>query len=309
MTEKKSFFSRLRERLNRSDSWLTRDLGELFSSNGQLDEDALEELEDRLLMADVGVDATGRLIEGLRRRVAAGGHDAGAALCEEIADLLAPVERPLEIAGAKPFVILVVGVNGSGKTTTIGKLAKRFRDEGRSVMLAAGDTFRAAAVEQLKVWGERNEVPVIAHGPGADSAAVIHDAVQAARSRGVEVLLADTAGRLHTQAGLMDELAKVRRVIQRLMPEAPHETLLVLDGSTGQNALAQARRFNQAVPLSGIAVTKLDGTARGGIVLAVARELAVPLRYIGIGEAAEDLDVFRAREFAEALVQPEKAGA
>ncbi|MDQ2070157.1 signal recognition particle-docking protein FtsY [Natronospira bacteriovora] len=312
MSEKKGFFQRLRERLNKGDSILTRDITELLPSSGKPDEGTLEELETRLLMADVGVDATRKIMDGLYerldRKALADGAQLMAGLEAEIESLLGPVEVPLvpEHSGEGPFVILVVGVNGAGKTTTIGKLARRFRDEGRSVMLAAGDTFRAAAVEQLQAWGERNEVPVIAHATGADSAAVAHDAVQSALARGTDVLMIDTAGRLHTQAGLMDELRKVKRVIQKAMPSAPHETLLVLDGSTGQNAIAQAREFNSAVDLSGLVVTKLDGSARGGVILAVARELGVPVRFIGIGEGAEDLDVFRAKDFTRALV--EKSG-
>ncbi|MCP1727938.1 fused signal recognition particle receptor [Natronospira proteinivora] len=309
MSEKKGFFGRLRERLNRGDSLLTKDLTELLPGSGPPDEDTLEELETRLLMADVGVSATQQIMDGLRerlnRKALANRDQLLQGLRQEVHAILDPVESALEPRqpGDGPFVILVVGVNGSGKTTTIGKLARRFRDQGKSVMLAAGDTFRAAAVEQLQVWGERNDVPVIAHATGADSAAVAHDAVQSALSRDIDVLLIDTAGRLHTQAGLMDELKKVRRVIQRVMPSAPHETLLVLDGSTGQNAIAQAREFHSAVELSGLAVTKLDGSAKGGVLLAVARELKIPVRFIGIGEAAEDLDVFRAEDFTRALLE------
>ncbi len=311
MSEKKGFFQRLRQRLNQGDSFLTRDLSELLPAGGKPDESTLEELETRLLMADVGVDATQAIMDSLYqqldRKALADGQQLMAGLEAGIRGILDPVEQPLrpEKTGDDPFVVLVVGVNGSGKTTTIGKLARRFRDEGRSVMLAAGDTFRAAAVEQLQTWGERNDVPVIAHASGADSAAVAHDAVQSARARGTDVLLIDTAGRLHTQAGLMDELRKVKRVIQRVLPGAPHEVLLVLDGSTGQNAIAQAREFHSAVDLTGLAITKLDGSARGGVLLAVARELGVPVRFIGIGEGAEDLDVFRAEDFARALVRAE----
>jgi len=309
MSEKKGFFGRLRERLNRGDSFLTKDLSELLPGSGPPDEETLEELETRLLMADVGVSATRQIMDGLHerlnRKALADRQQLLEGLESEIREILDPVEAALEPThgGEGPFVILVVGVNGSGKTTTIGKLARRFRDQGKSVMLAAGDTFRAAAVEQLQAWGERNDVPVVAHATGADSAAVAHDAVQSAISRGTDILLVDTAGRLHTQSGLMDELKKVRRVIQRVMPSAPHETLLVLDGSTGQNAIAQAREFHSAVELSGLAVTKLDGSAKGGVLLAVARELGIPVRFIGIGEAAEDLDVFRAEDFTRALIR------
>ena len=308
MSERKGFLQRLRDRLNQGDSFLTRDLGELLPASGPPDEDTLEEIETRLLMADVGVDATEAIMSGLRerlsRRALASREQLLEGLREEIETILAPVEEALDVSGKQPFVMLMVGINGSGKTTSIGKLARRYLDEGRSVMLAAGDTFRAAAVEQLQKWGERNEVPVIAHAPGADSAAVAHDALQAARARGVDVLLIDTAGRLHTQEGLMDELAKVHRVIQRLDEDAPHEVMLVLDGSTGQNALAQAREFRQRVGVSGLTVTKLDGSARGGIVLALARETGLPVRFIGIGEGAEDLDVFRAADFSQALLRP-----
>jgi len=312
MSEKKGFFGRLRERLNRGDSFLTRDISELLPGSGPPDEETLEELETRLLMADVGVSATQQIMDGLHERLnrkALADRDALIdGLEEEIRAILDPVEVHLEPSHSEegPFVVLVVGVNGSGKTTTIGKLARRFREQGKSVMLAAGDTFRAAAVEQLQTWGERNDVPVIAHATGADSAAVAHDAVQSAIARDVDVLLVDTAGRLHTQSGLMDELRKVRRVIQRVMPSAPHETLLVLDGSTGQNAIAQAREFHSAVTLTGLTITKLDGSAKGGVLLAVARELGIPVRFIGIGEAAEDLDVFRAEDFTRALIKPQQ---
>jgi fused signal recognition particle receptor len=224
-------------------------------------------------------------------------------------EILGPCEAPLAIPpDIRPFVMLVVGVNGSGKTTTIGKIARKLRDDGLSVMLAAGDTFRAAAVEQLQAWGQRNGVPVIAQHAGADPAAVVYDAFEAARARKIDVLLADTAGRLHTQENLMDELRKVKRVLGRLDASAPHEVLLVLDGGSGQNALVQARRFNEAVGLTGVAITKLDGTAKGGIVLAIARELAVPVRFIGIGESIEDLAPFEARSFVDALLAEPAAG-
>jgi fused signal recognition particle receptor len=224
--------------------------------------------------------------------------------------ILKPVERPLTVdRGRKPFVILVVGVNGSGKTTTIGKLARRLKDDGLSVMLAAGDTFRAAAVEQLAVWAERNGVPVVAQATGADPAAVVFDAMQSARARGIDVLIADTAGRLHTQSHLMDELAKIARVIKRLDPDAPHEVLLVLDASLGQNAVRQAEQFNQAIGVTGIVVTKLDGTARGGIVVAIARRFGLPIRFVGVGEQAEDFGIFSARAYVEGLLRPAAAAA
>ena len=305
--QRPGFLGRLRARLNRGNSWLTYDLADLFKGR-QIDAAILEELETRLLSADVGVAATERILEELRRRVARRElTDARAlidALRTSIVAILAPCARPLVIERAqRPFVILVVGVNGSGKTTTIGKLAWRCTDEGRSVLLAAGDTFRAAAIEQLKVWAERSGAEFAAQNPGADPGAVIFDALQAARARGTEVLLADTAGRLHSQSHLMEELKKVRRVIQRVDPGAPHEVLLVLDANQGQNALAQARQFGAAVGVTGLVLTKLDGTAKGGIVIAIADELKIPIRYIGIGEGLEDFGEFDAAAFAAALVE------
>ncbi|HKJ22225.1 MAG TPA: signal recognition particle-docking protein FtsY [Gammaproteobacteria bacterium] len=304
--KKPGLFARLRSRLNRGNSILTRDLGDLLPG-GRIDEDTLEELETRLLMADVGIEATEHILEGLRSRLRrselADVNALLAALRAEIVEILKPCEQALEIPkdGGIPFVIMSVGINGAGKTTTLGKLARRFKDAGHSVMLAAGDTFRAAAIEQLQAWGERNGVPVIAQAHGADPAAVAHDAWQAAVRRDADVLMVDTAGRLHTQQGLMDELAKVRRVLQRCHPQAPQEVLLVLDGGIGQNALVQARQFHQAVGVTGLAITKLDGSAKGGVLLAIARELALPIRYIGIGESAEDLQPFDAEAFAAAL--------
>ena len=304
--EHQGFIKRLRARLNRGDSWLTYDLANL-APGGRIDEDALEELESLLVMADVGIDTTTRIIEELQKRLARKElkdlESLRLGLRRSLVDLLLPVERPLDIDPQhRPFVILMVGVNGAGKTTTIGKMARRFRDHGLSVMLAAGDTFRAAAVEQLQAWGQRNEVPVIAQQSGADPAAVIFDAWEAARARGIDVLLADTAGRLQSQQGLMDELAKIRRVISRRDETAPHEIMLVLDASQGQNALVQARKFHDALGLTGITVTKLDGTAKGGILLAIANELQVPVRFIGIGESAEDMQPFVAEEFVDALL-------
>lgn len=310
MTEtapRQGLFSRLRAKLNRGDSWLTRDIGELVAGR-RIDEDTLEELETRLLTADVGVDATTRIIHALQKKISRKEvEDLDSllrALRNILIEILAPVAQgaPEYIAQDKPFVLLVTGVNGAGKTTTIGKLARQQKNLGRKVMLAAGDTFRAAAIEQLQVWGERNDVPVIAQKHGADPAAVVHDAVQAAKARDVDVLIIDTAGRLHTQAGLMEELAKVRRVLERQHAGAPHETLLVLDGSTGQNALNQAKEFNAAVPLSGLVITKLDGTARGGIVFALAERFGLPIRYIGIGEGVDDLAPFDAEAFVDALL-------
>jgi fused signal recognition particle receptor len=299
-----------RERLR--GSTFARNLGGLFSRNPRLDDDLLDEIETALLTADVGVAATTQLLEGLRQRMKrrefADARQLLHALRLELVAMLAPVAQPLQIdASKRPFVVLTVGVNGVGKTTTIGKLARRFREEGRSLMLAAGDTFRAAAVAQLQAWGERNGVPVVAQGQNADAASVAFDALQAAKARGVEVLIADTAGRLHTQQGLMAELGKIRRVLAKLDPEAPHEVLMVIDGTTGQNALSQLRQFNAAVNVTGLVVTKLDGTAKGGVVFALAREFGIPIRYAGIGERPEDLRVFEAEAFVDALL-PESLG-
>jgi fused signal recognition particle receptor len=304
--ERQGFIKRLRARLNRGDSWLTYDLANL-APGGKIDEDALEELESMLVMADVGIDTTSRIIEDLQQSLARKElkdlESLRNGLRRSLVDILAPVEQPLDIDPRhRPFVILMVGVNGAGKTTSIGKLARRFKDQGMSVMLAAGDTFRAAAVEQLQAWGERNDVPVIAQQSGADPAAVIFDAWEAARARGIDVLLADTAGRLQNQQGLMDELAKIRRVIARRDESAPHEIMLVLDASQGQNALVQAQKFHEALGLTGITVTKLDGSAKGGILLAIANALQVPVRFIGIGEKAEDMQPFVATEFVDALL-------
>ncbi len=299
-----------RERLR--GSAFARSFGGLFSRNPRLDDDLLDEIETALLTADVGVTASTQLVESLRKRMKAREFaDANAllrALRADLVALLAPVALPLRIdAGRKPFVILTVGVNGVGKTTTIGKLARRYKDEGRALMLAAGDTFRAAAVAQLQAWGERNGVAVVAQGQNADAASVAFDALQAAKSRGVEVLIADTAGRLHTQGGLMEELAKVARVLRKLDPEAPHEVLMVIDGTTGQNAINQVRKFSEKVPVTGLVVTKLDGTAKGGVVFALACEFGIPIRYAGIGERPEDLRVFDAEAFVDALL-PESLG-
>jgi len=304
--ERQGFVKRLRARLNRGDSWLTYDLANL-APGGKIDADTLEELEALLVMADVGIDTTERIIDDLQASLARNelkNLDAlHTGMRETLLSILQPVELPLEIPEQDgPFVILMVGVNGAGKTTTIGKLAKRFKDEGRTVMLAAGDTFRAAAVEQLQAWGKRNNVPVVAQQSGADPAAVIFDAWEAAKARDVDVLLADTAGRLQNQQGLMDELSKVKRVIERRDAAAPQEIMLVLDASQGQNALLQARKFHEALGLTGITVTKLDGSAKGGILLAIAHQLQVPVRFIGIGEAAEDMQTFTATEYVDALL-------
>jgi len=303
---KSGFVSRLRQRLNRGNSWLTYDLAKL-APDGKIDEDVLEELEAELVMADVGVEATCQIIASLRKSLGRKELKDVAALRNglrrTLVDLLSPVAMPLEIPRqSAPFVILMVGVNGAGKTTTIGKLARRFQDDGHSVMLAAGDTFRAAAIEQLQAWGERNKVSVVAQQTGADPAAVLFDAYESARSRGIDVLLADTAGRLQNQQGLMDELKKIKRVLARQEEGAPHEIMLVLDASQGQNSLVQAEKFHAALGLTGIAVTKLDGSAKGGILLAIADKLGVPVRYIGIGESATDMQPFDAEEYVDALL-------
>ncbi|NUS39913.1 MAG: signal recognition particle-docking protein FtsY [Lysobacter sp.] len=299
-----------RERLR--GTGFARSLGGLFSRHPRLDDDLLDAIETALLTADVGVAATTQVVDDLRKRMKAREFaDANALLAALRADLVAmlrPVAKPLAIDSAgRPFVLLTVGVNGVGKTTTIGKLARRFKDEGRSLMLAAGDTFRAAAVAQLQAWGERNGVQVVAQGQNADPASVAFDALQAAKARGTDVLIADTAGRLHTQQGLMAELGKIRRVLGKLDASAPHEVLMVIDGTTGQNALSQLRQFNAAVGVTGLVVTKLDGTAKGGVVFALAREFGIPIRFAGIGERPEDLRVFDAEAFVDALL-PESLG-
>jgi fused signal recognition particle receptor len=306
MPEKKSFLGRLKQQLSRTRSGLTDNLGDLFLGKKQIDDDLLEELETILLMADVGIDATQRIIGNLTQRIArkqlSDPQALTAALSEELLTILKPKQQPLVIPKSDdPFVIMVVGVNGMGKTTTIGKLAKRLQAEGKSVMLAAGDTFRAAAIEQLQTWGERNNIPVVAQHTGADSASVIYDAFEKARAKKTDVLLADTAGRLHTQDNLMNELSKIRRVTQKLDAKAPHEVMLVIDAGTGQNALSQVRSFNQATPLTGLTLTKLDGTAKGGIIFAIANEFDLPVRFIGIGEGADDLCEFNAEDFTNAL--------
>ena len=311
--DKPGFFARLKQGLSKTSASLGEGMASLFLGKKAIDDELLDELETRLLTADVGVEATTAIIGNLTRRVARKElADSGAlykALQEELVTLLKPVEQPLAIDAAKqPYVILVVGVNGVGKTTTIGKLAKKLQLEGKKVMLAAGDTFRAAAVEQLQVWGERNQIAVIAQHTGADSASVIFDAVQAAKSRGIDVLIADTAGRLHTKDNLMEELKKVRRVIGKLDDTAPHEVLLVLDAGTGQNAINQAKQFNQTVNLTGLALTKLDGTAKGGVIFALAKQFGLPIRYIGVGEGIDDLRPFQAQTFVQALFEEREHG-
>ncbi|WP_019601369.1 signal recognition particle-docking protein FtsY [Teredinibacter turnerae] len=305
-TEKVSFFTRIKQGLSRTSNQLSGGLASLLLGKKAIDDELLEEIETLLLMADVGVEATTDIIDDLTARVArkqlADSDALYAALRQSLADLLLDVEAPLDVECAqKPFVILVVGVNGVGKTTTIGKLAKRFQNQGKSVMLAAGDTFRAAAVEQLQVWGERNKVPVVAQHTGADSASVIYDAVQSAQARQIDVVIADTAGRLHNKSNLMEELAKVKRVMAKLDDSAPHEVLLVLDAGTGQNALSQAGHFKEAAGVTGLALTKLDGTAKGGIIFALSKQYGLPVRYIGVGEGIDDLQPFQATSFIDAL--------
>jgi len=299
--------SPLEKKLTRTRSRFRDNLLDFMLGNKPIDADLLEELESQLIMADVGVDATSRVMKALNQQIGrsqVGDSEAlRLALQQELIALLKPVEQPLEIPDSdSPYVILVVGVNGSGKTTTIGKLAKQLQDGGKSVMLAAGDTFRAAAVEQLQTWGERNNVPVIAQSTGSDSASVIFDAVQSAKARGIDVLIADTAGRLHTQNNLMEELQKVKRVMSKVDSSAPHETLIVLDGGTGQNALNQAQQFHESMQLTGMVVTKLDGTAKGGVIFAIAESLGLPIRFIGVGEQVADLEVFEAERYVNALV-------
>ena len=300
-------FASLRQRLSKTRQNLSSGLADLLLGKKQIDDELLEALEDQLLTADVGIAATqritSRLTEAVARRELDDSDSLISALKATMAEILEPCSEPIQIDPArKPYVILMVGVNGAGKTTTVGKLAQRFRDEGLKVMLAAGDTFRAAAVEQLQTWGARLDVPVISQGQGADSASVIFDALQSAQARGIDVLIADTAGRLHTQVSLMDELEKIRRVMTKLDPEAPHETLLVLDAGTGQNALAQAQNFRDSIGVSGIILTKLDGTAKGGMIFSVAEQLQTPIRFIGVGETAADLRPFDHEEFVDALL-------
>lgn len=297
---------KLKDKLTRTRSGLVSGLASLIAGKKVIDTDLLEEIETVLLSADVGVDATQDIISDITTRVSRKQLSDGQALLgtlrTSMLEMLEPCNKPLHISPEhKPYVILMVGVNGVGKTTTIGKMAKKFQVAGHSVMLAAGDTFRAAAIEQLQVWGERNQIAVIAQPRAADPAAVIFDALQAAKARGIDVLIADTAGRLHTQSNLMEELKKIRRVMTRLDDTAPHEVMLVVDAGTGQNALLQAQQFNEAVRLTGITLTKLDGTAKGGIIFAIAKKLSIPIRYIGVGEGIDDLREFNAAEFIEAL--------
>lgn len=301
-----SWLQRLSQGLSKTRRQLTTGLVQLFSGSAKLDEETLEKLETHLLAADVGIEATTKIIDTLKESAKQKKITTGEGLQTELQEimvaLLAARQQPLIIPDSDtPFVLLMIGINGAGKTTTIGKLAKRFKDEGKSVMLAAGDTFRAAAVEQLSEWGQRNEIPVIAQQSGADSASVIFDALQSAKARKIDILIADTAGRLHTQQGLMAELTKIKRVIQKVDPNAPHETLLVLDASIGQNALQQAKEFHAAMGVTGIVMTKLDGTAKGGMLLSIAQTLEIPIRFIGVGERIDDMQPFDARAVVEAI--------
>lgn len=304
--EDSGFFGRMKVGLSKTRRSFSQGMATLLIGAKEIDEELLEDIETQLLIADVGVDATRRVVDALTERVSRQellhSHALFDALQDELTELLSPRQQPLIIDNLhKPFVILMVGVNGVGKTTTIGKLAKRLQREGKKVMLAAGDTFRAAAVEQLQVWGERNNVPVIAQGSGADSASVLFDAFQSAKARGMDVLIADTAGRLHNKDHLMDELSKVVRVLKKIDPHAPHEVMLVVDAGTGQNALNQVRDFDQAVKLTGLTVTKLDGTAKGGVLFNIASRSNLPIRFVGVGESVDDLRPFEATEFVQAL--------
>ena len=310
-TEKSGLFKRLRDGLSRTRHGLTDGLSDLVLGSKSIDDNLLEEVETQLLVADIGMDATRDIIDNLTEQVALGQlKDADAlmtSLQTRMQAILAPGSHPLEVPDeTRPFVILMVGINGAGKTTTIGKLAHRFQQQGKKVMLAAGDTFRAAAVEQLQTWGERNDVPVIAQKQGADSASVIFDALESARARDIDILIADTAGRLHTQSNLMEELKKIKRVMAKLDTAAPHEIMLVVDAGTGQNALNQASEFNEAVGLTGITLTKLDGTAKGGIIFAIVKKLQLPIRFIGVGEGIDNLREFNAEEFVGALFEKEQ---
>ncbi|WP_395946181.1 signal recognition particle-docking protein FtsY [Caedibacter taeniospiralis] len=304
--EKRGVFARLKEGLKKTRSKLGAGIGELLLGKKIIDADLIDEIEMQLLTADIGVEATQEIIETVRSKVSRHELQTMEALIEllkqKLKEIITPCQAPLVIdATHKPYVILMVGMNGAGKTTTIGKLAKKFQSEGKSVMLAAGDTFRAAAVEQLQVWGERNHIPVVAQHTGADSASVIFDTIQAAKSRAIDVVIADTAGRLHTKDNLMEELKKVARVMKKLDNSAPHEVMLVLDAGTGQNAITQAEVFNKILAITGITLTKMDGTAKGGVIFAIAKKLALPIRFIGIGEKIDDLRTFNADDFIDAL--------
>ncbi|NOX08705.1 MAG: signal recognition particle-docking protein FtsY [Gammaproteobacteria bacterium] len=307
---KKGLFGRLRDGLSKTRSGLVEGISNLVLGHKEIDDELLEDLETQLLVADIGIEATQRILKDLTQRVARkqlkDADSLMSALREDMQAILTPCTIPLNIDTSNgTFVLLMIGINGAGKTTTIGKLARRFQDQGKSVMLAAGDTFRAAAVEQLQSWGERNDIPVVAQHQGADSASVLYDALQSAQSKNIDILIADTAGRLHTQSNLMEELKKLKRVLQKLDANAPHEVMLVLDAGTGQNAINQATQFHAAMGLTGITITKLDGTAKGGVIFAIAERLSIPIRFIGVGEAIEDLREFHADEFIQALFEQE----
>jgi len=309
--ESGGFFSRMKQGLSKSRKNLADGMVNILIGGKEIDDELLEEVEDQLLVADIGVDATKTIIQNLTERTARGdliySHSLYKALQEELVNILAPRVKPLHIDPNKtPYVILVVGVNGVGKTTTIGKLAKRLQGEGKKVMLAAGDTFRAAATEQLQIWGERNQIPVVAQGHGSDSASVIYDAIASAKAKNIDVLIADTAGRLHNKSNLMEELSKVKRVMQKIDGTAPHEIMLVVDAGTGQNAINQVQLFDEAVGLTGITITKLDGTAKGGVLFNIASKSHVPIRYIGVGEKIDDLRPFSAKSFVAALFQTDE---
>ncbi|HIJ23198.1 MAG: signal recognition particle-docking protein FtsY [Gammaproteobacteria bacterium] len=299
-------FGRLRERLTRTRHNLGDGLGNLLLGKKEIDDELLEELETRLLMADVGIEATETILAELPSRLSRRESDDPEALMkalqEGMRELLIPCEEPLCPTDQSPYVILMIGINGAGKTTTIGKLAKQFQQQGKTVMLAAGDTFRAAAVEQLQTWGERNQIPVVAQQTGADSASVLYDAVESACAKKADILIADTAGRLHTQSNLMEELKKVKRVMQKLDQAIPHEVMLILDAGTGQNGVHQAQQFHEAIGVTGITLTKLDGTAKGGVIFAISKQLGLPIRFIGVGEGIDDLRPFKAQEFVEAII-------
>ena len=313
LPHKKGLFSRLKAGLSKTRTKLGGGLGDLLLGKKIIDDELIDDIEMQLLTADIGVEAATEVMEEVRSKVSRNELQTMDALNDllkdKLKDIITPSGQPLVINEQhKPFVILMVGINGAGKTTTIGKLAKRFQSEGKSVMLAAGDTFRAAAVEQLQVWGQRNNIPVIAQHTGADSASVIFDSVKAAQSRNIDIVIADTAGRLHNKSNLMDELQKVARVIKKLDPSAPHEVMLILDSGTGQNAIIQAQEFNKAIPITGISLTKMDGTAKGGVIFAIAKQLDLPIRFIGIGEQIDDLRVFDANDFINAIFSNEQEG-
>jgi fused signal recognition particle receptor len=301
------FFSSLKQSLSKTRANLSSGIGDILLGKKQIDDDLLEQLEDQLLMADVGIQATQKIIheitQAANRDQLKDSESLLSVLKQSMVDILAPSAEPLTINSQhKPFVILMVGVNGAGKTTTVGKLAQKFQDQGFRIMLAAGDTFRAAAVEQLQSWGKRLDIPVISQGQGADSASVIFDALKSAQARNIDILIADTAGRLHTQNNLMDELEKIKRVMSKIDASAPHETMLVLDAGTGQNALSQASNFKQSIGVTGVTLSKLDGTAKGGMIFSVSEQLRLPIRYIGVGESVHDLREFDGKEFVDALL-------